>query len=303
MTENYAASVKQRLLNIARKNKEDFNQILIRYCLERLLYRVGVSDYSQDLILKGAMLFHVWMGSPHRSTKDIDMLHFGSPDVGRLIKTFKEICSVEVKEDGLQFILDAIKGAPIREQALYDGIRLVIPVSLGKARLNLQVDIGFGDSISPSSEEVDYPTLLKMPSPHLRIYPKEVVVAEKLHAAVDLDMANSRMKDFYDIWFLLKTFNFEGIRLGKAIRSTFAIRDTKIIADPTCFTSEFYKNREKEIQWRSFLRKANVSNQEMLLESVILEIKAFLTPLLESVILGEPIKKRWNAQNVVWDIE
>ena len=245
---NLAASVRSRLLTLAKSGGEDFTFVLTRYGLERLLYRLGRSSYAGDFVLKGAMLFRLWSGNPHRSTKDLDLLGFGSPDLNRLVRVFREVVAIPAP-DGIEFLPETVKAVPIREDAIYDGIRVTLEARLEAARMHLQVDVGFGDAVVPAPRETSYPTMLDVPAPVLRAYPREAVVAEKLHAMVDLGLANSRMKDFFDLWFLATNFSFDGATLGESIRSSFARRETAIPREPpVALTSEFAGDRQKQIQ-------------------------------------------------------
>lgn len=196
---NTAASVRQRLLNLARERNEDFQLILTRFALERFLYRLSQSKYQNDFILKGAMLFQVWGGDVHRPTRDLDLLSFGKPDITFYEMVLKDTCSYTATDDGLIFQTDTIKLDRIKEDDEYHGLRAHILVLLGTTRISLQIDIGFGDAVIPDPQSIEYPVLLDLPVPVLRAYARETVVAEKLHAMVDLGIANSRMKDFYDL--------------------------------------------------------------------------------------------------------
>lgn len=196
---NLAASVRQRLLNIAKRNGEAFDLVLTRYALERLLYRLGNSRYHNQFLLKGAMLFAVWGGAPHRPTRDLDLLGFGPNDLPQVQAVFQNICQVPVEPDGLKFLPDTVRVSEIREDQEYQGVRLPFDAKLENAIIPIQVDIGYGDAVTPAPQEISYPTLLEFPAPQLRAYPIYTVVAEKFQALVLLGIANSRMKDFYDI--------------------------------------------------------------------------------------------------------
>jgi hypothetical protein len=181
---NLSASVRARLANLAQAEKEDFQQMLSRYARERLLYRLGASDYQERFILKGALLFAYWTRAPHRPTRDVDLLSQGSPDIAILEEVFRDLCRLEVVPDGLIFRSDTVKGERIKAEEEYEGVRLHVTALLGNARITLQVDVGFGDRVVPKPEEIDFPTLLDFPVPHLRSYTRESVVAEKFEAMV-----------------------------------------------------------------------------------------------------------------------
>lgn len=273
-----AASVRSRLLALAKARDEDFTFVLTRYGLERLLYRLGRSPYAGDFVLKGAMLFPLWSGNPHRSTIDLDLLGFGTPDVDRLVHVFREVLAIPVS-DGIEFLPDTVKAAPIREDAVYDGVRVIIEARLTAARIHLQVDVGFGDAVSPPPREIAYPTLLDSPAPVLRAYPREAVVAEKLHAMVDLGLANSRMKDFFDISFLATTFSFDGPALAESVRSTFSRRETAIPeSPPIALTADFSGEPKKQVQWAAFVTKSRLAEPSLDLAAVVTVIYRFFGP-------------------------
>ena len=205
---NLAASVRQRLRNLSRERGEDFNLTLTQYGLERLLYRLGKSEYADRFILKGAMLFVLWEGDAYRPTRDLDLLGYGDLDQQSITDVFRDICSVEVEPDGVMFNADSIIVAEIREAQEYGGYRVTLTGELDNARIDVQVDVGIGDQVTPEAVSTRYPSLLDMPEPEIRVYPPESVIAEKLQAIVALGMTNSRMKDFYDIWRLSTTHNF-----------------------------------------------------------------------------------------------
>lgn len=278
---NVAASVRQRLLNLARARGEDFGFVLSRYAVERLLYRLGRSRHGEGFVLKGAQLFSLWLGSPHRTTRDLDLLCQESAAIPQLEELFREICHLPTDvPDGIEFLADTVRGQIIREQAPADGVRIMIGYRLAGARDRVQVDIGFGDVVVPAPQVVDLPTLLGSPSPRLRVYPREAVVAEKLEAMVTLGLANSRMKDFYDIWLLATEFDFEGETLTAAIRATGAGRGLEIPGTPVALTGEFAEEETKQIQWRAFLRRSGLEDAPEELSKVVAAIAEFLLPVL-----------------------
>lgn len=196
-----AASVRQRLLNLARERADDFNLLLTRYVHERLLYRLAHSPEVDRFVVKGATLFTLWSDLPHRSTRDLDLLGFGTPELARLESVFRSLSAIAVeRDDGVVFDANTVRAHAIREQALYDGIRVEMMAHVGSARVRTQVDVGFGDAIVPAPALAIFPVLLDLPAPALRAYARETVVAEKLHAMADLGMANSRLKDYFDLW-------------------------------------------------------------------------------------------------------
>jgi predicted nucleotidyltransferase component of viral defense system len=293
---NVAASVRDRLMNLARAQRADFNFVLTRYAMERLLYRLSNSQHEPAFILKGAMLFTVWQGHPHRATRDIDLLGAGAPDTERLAKMFREICDVAVQDDGVTFDARSVTAVRIKEDAKYEGIRVQFRGKLGSAVLNLQVDIGFGDAVTPTPVAADFPVLLGPPAPRLRIYPRETVVAEKLEAMVQLGMANSRMKDFFDVRFLARAFEFHGDSLTLAITTTFQRRATQIPRDaPVAFTSAFTEDPQKKVQWTAFLERGGVADKDLTLSDTVAEISAFLGAPLDAIRSGSSFDQTWSA--------
>ena len=291
---NMAASVRQRLMNLSRERGEEFQLVLTRYGLERLLYRLAQSPHAEQFVLKGAALFQLWTGQPHRSTRDLDLLGQGDPSTDRLRQLFQDICSLTVDDDGLTFLTDAIQAEQIKEDDEYQGIRLWIEARLANVRIPLQIDIGFGDAITPEPQAVTYPTLLDFPAPQLNAYPRETVVAEKFQAMVQLGMGNSRMKDFYDVWILARQFEFDGTALCAAIRATFQRRQTALPATtPLALTPEFSTDRNKAIQWNAFLRKARLIESPPPLEEAVSLLASFLMPPTLALVSNDPWNRTW----------
>jgi predicted nucleotidyltransferase component of viral defense system len=271
------ASVRARLLNLARERGQVFDLLLTRYALERMLYRLSISTHRNQFVLKGAMLVTTWFDDPHRPTRDLDLLGFGDSSSETMLTVWKNICETML-DDGIKFDGDALRAYPIREQLEYGGLRLRTTAALASARIPITVDIGFGDSVEPGVEEVDLPVLLDLPAPRLRAYARETVVAVKFQAMVALGKANSRMKDFYDVWVLSKTYDFNHARLAQAIAATFARRQTAIPeAPPDAFTPEFFRDEGKLQQWAAFVR--DLSAQIPPFETVISELAAFIGPV------------------------
>ncbi len=275
---NHGASVRARLLKLARATGEEFQRLLVRYAIERVLYRISGSPHRGAFILKGATLFAMWMGRPHRATKDLDLLGRGDPDVNRLIAIFREVVSVACPEDGLDFDRDGIQGRFIREEARYLGVRLTLPCSLARARIKVQVDVGLGDTVVPPPREVEVPSLLDLPVPRLKAYLKETVVAEKLEALVVLGLTTSRMKDLYDLDLLRREFEFDDL-LVEAVRASFARRETPIPAElPIGLSDSFAADDIKRAQWKGFLRRS--AGEERSLEEVVAGLREWLWPVL-----------------------
>lgn len=271
------ASVRARLFNIAKAQNAPFDLVLNRYAIERLLYRLSVSTHAASFVLKGATLLMTWLDEPHRGTRDLDLLGFGDSAPDRLLAVFRDVLAASAPEDGLAFDAAGLRIERIREELRYGGVRLRTTATLSNARIPVSVDIGFGDALEPGAETIDYPTLLDFPAPRLRAYARETVIAEKFEAIVSLGRANTRMKDFYDIWLLARTFPFDDERLARAIAATFERRQTAIPADPPDgLTAAFGADPEKQTQWRAFV--ADVALDPGSLAEVVEELAAFLMP-------------------------
>ena len=292
---NAGHSIFQRLLNYAKEHREDFNLLLFRYGIERLLYRLSISPHADKFILKGASLFLVWLGQNYRVTKDADLLCSGPADVEHIAVVFRELCQVVSDDvDGIVFVADSVRAVPIREEQEYGGIRVTLVGMLHKARIPLQIDIGFGDAITPAPEKITFPTLLNAPAPELLAYPRYTMVAEKLEAMVRLGIANSRMKDFYDVWLLSKLFAFDGRTLCEAVGNTFKRRSTPIPDGlPLAFTDNFREDVQKQAQWRAFVRKVKPDTAVDNFDVVIDDLAAFLMPVVEAVRQGRLLELLW----------
>ncbi len=275
---NIGASVRARLLDRARAERSDFQILLTRYTLERLLYRLSVSEHRDRFILKGAMLFVTWVADPFRPTRDLDLLGHGDNDVEAIAETFRAICAEQVADDGVVFDGAALQATPIREEVDYGGVRVRTTATIAGARVPIQIDVAFGDAVTPEPVEIDYPALLDAPPPHLRAYPVETVVAEKFETLVTLGMANSRLKDFYDLWVIAQTFEFRQSSLVEAVRRTFERRRTALVADmPVGLTDDFAATWN--VQWRAFLGREHMAAAPDALAAVVADLRAFLMPL------------------------
>lgn len=280
-TQNVAASVRQRLLNRSRETGEDYNLLLTRFGNERLLYRIGASPHADRFVLKGAMLFAAWTGTPHRPTRDLDLLGRGDPSPGAVADLIRAACErAPDQDDGLRFDTVAIAAHEIREAQEYGGVRVAVPATLGNARVPLRVDVGFGDVVTPAARPLTYPTLLpNFAPPVLAAYPPETVVAEKVQAMVELGMANTRLKDFFDVWLLLRDFDLDDVSLAAAIRATFARRRTPLPVElPTAFTDAFGSDLVKRAEWAAFVRRAGLSGTAPSLDQVVLALRDRLAP-------------------------
>lgn len=291
---NLAASVRQRLTDLARRRGEDFQLVLTHYAVERLLYRLSRSPYQGDFVLKGAMLFPLWTDQPHRPTRDVDLLGKGDPSPDRLVRVFQAVCGSAVEDDGLMFDTESIRAERIKEDAEYEGVRVHCNVRLGQARIDLQIDVGFGDAIVPAAVEVEYPTLLTLSAPRLLAYPKETVVAEKFQALTVLGLANSRMKDFFDLWVLAHELPFEGVTLAGAIHATFLRRRTELPkGPPLALTSEFGTDALKIRQWQAFVGKGKLNVDRASLEQVCCFLAGFLMPPVDALVAGQQFEYDW----------
>ena len=279
---NLGASVRARLLKLSKANGQSFDLVLTRFALERLLFRLSQSPHADRFVLKGAMLMMSWFDDPHRGTRDLDLLGFGDPSEDAMLATFRNILSQDV-EDGVVFDPETLRVDRIREELDYGGLRLRAIASIGGARINLTIDIGFGDALEPGAEVVDYPVMLDLPAPRLRAYARETVIAEKFQAMVALGRANSRMKDFYDVWILSRSFSFDDDRLAQAIAATFARRETAVPTElPDALTPAFAADEQKQRQWRAFIEDVAVDPGP--LGEVIAELASFL--MAQSVRAG-----------------
>jgi hypothetical protein len=284
---NLAASIHQRLLNQAFVLHTPFNEILQYYAIERFLARLDKSPYRNRVVLKGALAFHVWQAPLGRPTRDMDFLGYTSNSRQNLISIVKEICSQPVEEDGISFLPESVEGEIIQEQRDYSGVRINFRGFLGNAKVHMRMDVGFSDSVTPQPTEKVYPTILEgLPSPRVLTYPPETMIAEKFHGIVSLEMINSRLKDFYDLWFMTETLNFDYSLLQSAIQNTFQHRNTPFPAStPAGLTLEFAQSKQEE--WGRYLKKNGLvgvpENFEMLIQRLIL----FFDPMLHHEISVE----------------
>jgi predicted nucleotidyltransferase component of viral defense system len=279
MTTNLAASVRARLLNVAQAQGSDFNQVLVRYALERFLYRLSLSVHSEQFVLKGALLFALWYDMPHRPTRDADLLGFGASDLATVQRTFQDIASIPV-EDAIIFDAGSIAVQEIRKNAGYDGARVVISAELARARCKTQVDIGFGDAVTPGPVLATYPVLLSdMLAPRLRTYPTYTVVAEKLHAIALLGMANTRLKDYLDLSVLLSREVLDPDILNQAIAATFVRRGMAMPSQiPMGLTDEFAFDPTRQALWLAFLKKNQLPTVP--LQEVVAQLRKKLWPAM-----------------------
>jgi predicted nucleotidyltransferase component of viral defense system len=290
---NLAASVSARLRNLARERHVSMELILRRYALEKLLFRLSRSSHRDRFVLKGAMLFAAWSADPFRPTQDLDLLGFGDATVRSISETFRDIFR-QPSDDGLMFDSVGLIVETIRDDQEYGGVRLRTRAFLGKTRIPVQVDIGFGDVITPGPDEIELPALLHSEGPRLGAYPRETVIAEKLQAIAALGMANSRMKDFYDLVALSRLFVFDGVIVAAAIRATFNRRATPIPSEhPTGLTEAFASDPSKGSLWSAFTRRQRLLIQASDLSAAVAEIAAFVMPPTRAARANDDFLMRW----------
>lgn len=297
---NKSASVRAKLASIARAENTDFDALLLRYLQERFLYRLGISKFSSRFVLKGG-LFLVCLQMPKsRPTKDIDFLAEEiKNDPAELERIFAAIAGMAY-DDGVQFLPSSISSETIKEDADYEGIRLKIDATLGQARQRLQMDIGFGDIIIPQAIQMEFPTILPEESPKVKAYSIESVISEKFEAMIKLAMANSRMKDFYDVYFLSANQDFKGERLKKAVESTFRRRRTPMPDSPLVFRPEFREDKGRQRQWVAFLSKLRLKDINQEFSEIMNRITEFLSPIVLSIEKGTGMRKTWISKSGIW---
>lgn len=274
-----AASIRARLLNIARDQGVEFNQVLVRFALERMLYRLSRSEHADRFLLKGALLFTLWYGLPHRATRDADLLGYGASDPVSITRCFRDIAALPAG-DGIRFLPDSVSAAPIREQTIYGGVRVILSGELANARCRVQLDIGFGDAVTPAPVESVYPVLLdELPAPRLRTYPIHTVIAEKVHAIALMGMANGRLKDYYDLAVMIEREDLDVDLVAAAVRATFARRGLPIPqALPVGLSDEFGGDASRQAMWGAFLRKNGLAFEP--LPGVVARLAMRLWPTL-----------------------
>ena len=293
---NIEASVRARLQNKAQETGRPFAEVFQYYGMERFLYRLSQSKYADTFVLKGALMFVVWKVPGMRTTRDIDFLGHLDNEIIGIEDAFREICSIVVPQDGLIFNPGTIKGGRIKEDADYEGVRIKFTGFLGKARIPMQVDIGFGDVVFPKPKTINYPAILDFPSAHLKGYAAETVVAEKFEAMIKLGHLNSRMKDFYDIWLMARQFQFSGEELSQAIRRTFEHRGTSFPKETPFFADEIYnKLSDRQQLWKAFLGKMEIKHAPDELCEIASAIESFLLEPVKAISGGRDFTAHWHA--------
>ncbi len=290
---NVPASVRQRLLNRAKNEERPFSELLQYYAMERFLYRLSKAACARRFILKGALMLRAWHSPEFRPTMDIDLLGMTSNEEARIIAQIQEVLAVEVAPDGLDFEGSSLQAGPITEDADYEGIRIRFRGALDSARIDMQIDIGFGDAIFPEPQELELPTMLEGPAAKLLCYSRESVIAEKFETMLKHGELNSRMKDFYDIWLLSTQFFFEGARLSEAIRQTLERRGTELPLEIPAFTVEFATG--KQTQWMAFRKRLRQTSVPVSFAEVVDAVRAFLDPIVSGMASRPPTPMKWTA--------
>ncbi len=298
---NKSASIRDKLYNLSKNSGIDFNNLIILYMQERILYRLCQSSYYDKFVLKGGLLLFAHHGFYGRPTKDIDLLGMNiSNDINYIGKVFKEILSQNYR-DGLSFSTDTIIIENIAEDAKYPGVRVKVNCLLGNARNIMSIDIGFSDVITPKPLKMQFPCILESePAPEIYTYTKESIIAEKFHAMIKLGTLNSRMKDFCDIYMLSRKNDFEGAVLFEAIKETFEKRNTGFEKNPMVLSDEFKKNKDKKIQWTAFIKRARLQDIPSDFEEVLLQVQRFICPVYEKLLAGDDFIKSWNHEQNLW---
>lgn len=286
------ASVRDRLRGLARERGVEFQLLLSEFAIERLLYRLGVSEHAEQFVLKGATLFKLWSADQRRATWDLDLLGRGASGVDDVVAVVGDLCRIEAA-DGIVFDVGTVVGEEIRVPDEYAGVRVRLQACLATARIPVQVDVGFGDAVVPIPRREVYPALLDHPPPEILVYPRETVVAEKLEAVVSLGVATSRMKDLFDLHRLAAEFAFDGQPLVRAVRATFERRGTFFPeGPPVVLTADFLAGAERATQWRAFLRRGRLEGPPDVL-ALAEELRAFLLPVIEAAAQERPLKGAW----------
>ncbi|MDX2289780.1 MAG: nucleotidyl transferase AbiEii/AbiGii toxin family protein [Hyphomicrobiaceae bacterium] len=293
---NLPASVATRLRNVATAKGIDLAFVLRRYAIERLLYRLSVSPERDRFVLKGAMLFTAWLPDPFRPTQDLDLLGFGDAAVPDIAARITAVCRVDVPDDGLVFDVATLRAEPIRGNQEYGGVRVKLTALLARTQIPVQIDIGFGDAVTPGIVELEFPALLDTPAPRVRAYPKETVLAEKLQAIVVLGAVNTRIKDYYDLLALARLFEFDGATVRDALVATFERRGTPLPVEvPIGLSPEFAHDPQKARLWEAFIDREALLLEPGDLTAAIEDIAAFVMPPLAAAQSGGAFAKHWKA--------
>jgi hypothetical protein len=289
------ASVRQRLYNNAQATGRPFQEVLQYFVMERFLYRMARSPYADKFVLKGALMFTAWRAPASRPTKDIDLLARMDNRMDAIVPIVRQICEQAVEPDGVVFDLASLQGRVIKEDADYEGVRVTFQASLDKAAVRMQLDLGFGDVVTPAPTITEYPTILEFAAPRLYGYSRETAIAEKFEAMVKLGRLNSRLKDFFDLWMLSRQFDFDGRGLALAVARTFEHRGTAMEFPPVALTAQFGSDPVKKTQWRGFLSKSKLTMAPHDFQDVLATIAVFLEPVAEAIQTGQAFAAQWKA--------
>lgn len=293
---NIEASIKAQLQNKAKEANRPFAEVLQYYNIERFLYRFSKSKYADKFVLKGALLFTVWQILERRTTLDIDFLGRFDNQVAAIESVIKGVCNIPVDPDGLKFDSSTVRGRIIKEDADYEGVRVKFTGFLDRARIPMQIDVGFGDIIHPKIRAINYPVILDFPKPHLNGYPRESVISEKFEAMIKLGLLNSRMKDFYDIWLMMRQFEFKGTNIVEAIKKTFKHRKTDIPQNKPLFADEIYDMKsDRQTLWSAFLRKGDIQHAPDTLSVTAEEVETFLIEPIIAINGEVKFNKTWKS--------
>jgi predicted nucleotidyltransferase component of viral defense system len=293
---NLAASVHARLLNLAKAEGRSFNDVLQLHAMERFLHRLAASPHADRFMLKGAMLLRAWNPRSYRPTRDIDLLGRIPDDIPLIIETLAAICDQPVQPDGLIFDASSLRGESIIEGGSHKGIRVTFRGTLGRAIADMQIDIGFGDAVTPAPERIEYPTLLDFPAPRLMAYRAETTIAEKFEVMLKRGEANSRMKDYHDLWWLAHAKRFDGEVLRLAIKATCEHRGIVIQERPFGLSPEFGQLAAKTAQWKAFRRRLDPTDCPADLPAVVDCIRAFLEPVIASISQARAFPQHWEPR-------
>ena len=293
---NIQVSIRSQLQNKARETNHPFSEILQYYGMERFLYRLSRSKYADKFILKGALMFSVWEVTDIQTTLDIDFLASYDNQITTIEKVIKNVCKIPVTPDGLMFDLVTVKGQKIKEASDYEGVRVKFRGFLDRSRIIMQVDVAFGDIIYPKQKTIDYPVILDLPKPRLKCYPAESVVSEKFESMVKLGLLNSRMKDFFDIWLIMRQFDFDGSKLIEALKRTFIHRKTLLTEKKSLFAGEIYDEKsDRHTLWKAFLKKGDIKHAPAKLNGTAKSIENFLIGPLDAIKKKQEFNKKWIA--------
>ena len=293
---NIEASVRAQLQNKAKETNRPFAEVLQYYGMERFLYRFSRSKYADKFILKGALMFTVWQVPERRTTLDIDLSARYDNQIATIEKVIRDVCKVAVTPDGLVFDSETVKGQKIKEDVYYEGVRVKFRGFLERSRIAMQIDMGFGDVIYPKPKTIDYPVILNLPKPHLKGYPVESMVSEKFEAMIKLGLLNSRMKDFYDIWIIMRQFDFDGLRLVESLKRTFKHRKTSLPQRKPLFAEEIYDEKsDRQTLWKTFLKKGDIKHAPDKLRFTAKAIEEFLIKPLDAIKMEQKFSKKWEA--------